>query len=247
MFAALVLAALFTQEGELELLRAEDVRVREAAELRLAESLDPAFLPTLRGLIAGECDLEVKGRLSGVAAAVSTRQADRLLSQGHLDEALRFLTGDAAEPDVDEVIHRLKQNVEAEIRTWFPEPPGICDCPRDIHDCAQEIRDRFGPWGAAVLIDLLGREEKDIPAACILAEMDDDIIPCLVRALQQGNAKLRREACSVLYELVAVHHKSLEDRDGLVAALRELAADPVADPDTRFRSQWLLDQGKGAP
>ena len=241
MFFLLVTALAAVQEdlGDLDLFQSADIRIREAAERRLADH-GPEWIPLLRRRSAIEGDAEVKARLGAAADVILRRQTDHLLREGFVDAALRVLSG--GERDLEAFISGNKQAVEAEIRGWYPQSDERSDFSIDNATAAEQIRERFGPWGTAVLLDALGHEDKVIPASGILVEMDDDVVPCLTRALRGGSLAFRSEACTVLYVRVCVNGRSVEEGSGLSGALRSVEGDPSTDSETRFYARSLLDQ-----
>ena len=245
MFFLLVTALGAVQEDlvDVDRLHSPDIRIREAAERRLADH-GPEWIPLLRRRSAIEIDAEVKARLGAAADVILSRETGHLLREGSVDAALRMLSGD--EEDLEAFISGNKQAVEAEIRGWYPQADERSDCTIDNATAAEQIRERFGIWGIAVLLDGLGREDKAIPASGILAEMNDDVVPCLSRALRGGSPTFRREACTVLYVRVCVNGRPIEEGSGLSEALRSVEEDLGSDSETRFYARSLLNLIVGA-
>jgi len=232
------LAAAQEDLSDVDLLYAEDIRIREAAERRLAGH-GPDWISLLRHRSAVESDVEVKARLEAAANVILMRQVGHLLGEGLVEETLRVLSRD--ERNLDDFLKRNKQAVEDEIRGWFPKSEEGADCAIDAATAADQIRERFGAWGTAVLLEVLGRDEKVIPVSMILVEMNDDVVPCLARALRQGSSTVRKEVCTVLYVRVCVNGRWIEDGSGLAATLLSIEEDLCSDFDTRFYARSVLD------
>jgi len=233
-----VLAAVQEDLTDVDGLQSADIRFRERAERRLADH-GPEWLPLLRRRSAMEGDPEVKARLEAAADVILMRQANRLLREGDVEAALRALSADEA--DVEGFLDQNKQAVEREIRGWYPQSEETSDCTIDNATVADRIQERFGPWGIAVLLEILGHEEKAVPAPGILVEMGDDVVPCLARALGGGSSVFRRGALTVLYVRVCVNSRPLEEWPGFSEALRSVEEDVRSDSDTRFHARSLLD------
>ena len=225
---------------DLDALRSDDIRVRESAGLRLA-ALTPAAVPVLKRLAAADSDGEVRARLTEAVRTICLREGNRLLEAGRPEDALRALASASVDPDLEGLVRRAKKEVEEEIGGWFPDPFCADYCGPDIVQVAAEIRDRYGAWGAAVLMDCLEHQDPRIPAVALLRERDD-LLPCLVRALRYGTPALKNEACSALHAMVFFDRKSVPGSGPLLEALRALADDPTGDVGTRIRSRNLLDR-----
>jgi hypothetical protein len=221
------------------LLRSDDIRVREAGERRLSR-LPPADVPLLSRRARAESDIEVRSRLTGAARSIVDRESSRLLAEGRVEESLRVLATAEDDQDVEGCVLRLKKEAEAELRASFPETSCIDECCGDFPRIAEEIREIFGAWGTAVLLDCLEQQDVGIPAVRILRERED-VLPCLLRALDHGSVALRDECCAVLYARVFVDGKPLRGSAGLRRSLQILADDPAADPGTRQKSRDLLE------
>src|SRR5437762_12147029 len=110
MFFLLVTALGAVQEDlvDVDRLHSPDIRVREAAERRLADH-GPEWIPLLRRRSAIEIDAEVKARLGAAADVILSRETGHLLREGSVDAALRMLSGD--EEDLEAFISGNKQAV----------------------------------------------------------------------------------------------------------------------------------------
>lgn len=226
-------------ERDVDLLRSTDIHLRESAGLRLA-SLSLSFVPALRRHAESESDLEVRERLMDAVRRICVRESERQLGEGRVEEALHAIA--AAETDVekvDDLVRRVKAGVEEELRIGFPTGPGRDECCWDLTLIADLIREDYGPWGIAVLLDCLERQDPQIPAFALLREWED-IAPCVVRALAQGSPARRNEACSLLHAMVFLDGKTLTADETLTQALQALTCQ--TDPGTRQRSQELLDR-----
>lgn len=225
----------------LEALRSDEIGVREDA-VRALGALPAAAMPALREFIAAEGDPEVRERAAEGLRRIAVREAERDLAEGRLHDALRALAAVDEHADLDAAVARTRDAVSEEIRGWFPCQPEMDDCPHDYAEAAREIRERFDLWGTAALLDLLTRPNEHVPAAALLLEMDDEIVPTLAAGVRGGSLDQRREFCGVLHARAIVRGRALRDEHGLGDSLRVLAEDPAQDPGTRQRCLELLDQ-----
>jgi hypothetical protein len=230
-----------TPERDAELLRSDDIRVREAAERRLG-SLPAARVPFLRARLAAEGDCEVRERLTEALRRVCAVEADRLLSEGRVDACLSWLSGFGEGQEREAFVRETKQEVARRIRAELPESPCTDDFPQDYSILATDIEREFGPWGIAVLFDALEAGDSDLPAVSILQEMGDGLVPCLARALRERGPNLRREISAVLYAMTFDHDRIVEDGFGLSEGLTALAEGPGVDPGTRMRCRYVLER-----
>lgn len=229
------------QERDLELLRSGEIRTRESAGVRLA-SLPLSSVPALRRLAAAEDDVEVRERLCDAVRRICLREARQRMLEGRVEDALRALaTADVEAEGIPDLIRRYKAEIEEELRGSFPAPPCRDECCEDLTQLADEVREDYGPWGTAVLLDCLERQDAQIPAFALLRERDD-IVPCVVRAVVQGPPARRNEACTLLHAMVLLDGKSVHSDEALTRTLRALAGDRKIDPGVRDRSRELLDR-----
>lgn len=233
-------------EKDLDALRSEEIRDREAAERRLARLPADQAEPLWRR-VSSSPDAEVRARVAQAVREISLREADRLLTNGYVQEALRWIAGAADERDAEVLVLRTKEYVAHEIRGLIPESPCTDDFPQDYAVLATTIDHQFGAWGIAVLLDALADGESAIPAASILQEMGDEILPCLTRCLERGERELKREICAVLYGMSFDHDRLLEDGFGLAAALAAVAEDPATDAATQGQSRYVLERLRYRP
>jgi hypothetical protein len=233
-------------DRDLELLRSDEIRDREAAERRLA-SLPADAAESLWRRASVNPDAEVRARVAEAIREISLREADRLLTGGYVQESLRWIAGAIGDRDGDELILRTKQTVAHDIRDLIPESPCTDDFPQDYAILATTIDHQFGAWGIAVLLDALANGESGIPAVALLQEMGDEILPCLARGLERGEQALKREICMVLYGMTFDHDRLLEDTCGLAAALAAVAEDPATDGPTQGQSRYALTRIRPRP
>lgn len=228
-------------ERDVELLRSEEIRVREVAEQRLGR-LPAARVPFLRARLAVEDDCEARERLAEALRRVSAAEADRLLSEGRLEECLGWLSGLGEGRSREDFVLETKHEVARRIRGQLPDSTCTDDFPQDYSILAASIEHDFGPWGIAVLFDALENGDSDLPAVAILQEMGDGLLPCLARALRERGPNLRREICAVLYAMTFEHDRIVQNEFGLSEGLTALAEGPDSDPGTRMRCRYVLER-----
>ena len=228
-------------ERDVELLRSNDIREREAAERRLGQ-LPASLVPFLRGRLSAERDCEARERLAAALRQICGVEAERLLEEGRVEDCIRWLTGLPDGDEREEVVLQTKQDVRRRIRGQLPESPCTDDFPQDYAILAAWIDHEFGPWGISVLFRAMENGESDVPAVAILQEMGDELVPCLARALRESGATLKREVSAVLYAMSFEHDRAVQDGHGLAEALAAVAEDPATDPGTQMRCRYVRER-----
>lgn len=223
-------------------LRSSEIGDRERGERQLRR-LTVQWIPLLRSLVAGERELEVSERLRNILRTIALREADRQYREGCMEETLHYLAESEGAARPEDFVIRRKSDVKARIRSWISEGSVTEDFPSPFEGLAQSIEIEFGPWGVAVLLEVLENEPGgEIPAGSILEQMGDPVIPSLVRALGRGKVRMVKEICLVLHDITFSRETDPETGARLLLSLSSTSLDPTMDPWSRIRSRHLLSQ-----